>query len=66
MITFAEGIDVIGLSETKLKQISSKFIFKNNPHYNAYFEIDTSSSNGSGVGIVIANLPATSTGLKDY
>ncbi|HKQ21977.1 MAG TPA: endonuclease/exonuclease/phosphatase family protein, partial [Nitrososphaeraceae archaeon] len=50
-----EHIDILGLSETKLNITSSKLIFKNNQQYKAFFNNDSDSPRGSGVGIIISN-----------
>src|SRR2546421_8793664 len=50
-----DKIDIIGLSETKLNQTASKYIFKNNKHYKAFFNNDSDSPMGSGVGLIISN-----------
>ena len=47
-------IQFLGLAETKLLHKQSKYIYKNNPHYNAYFNNDSPTSNGSGVGLLVA------------
>ncbi len=52
---YLDNINIMGLSETKLNPTASKYIFKNNQHYKAYFNNDSTSPTGSGVGIVIDN-----------
>ena len=49
-------IDIFGLSETKISNSSAKIAFKNfNNKYHSYFNNDTSSTSGSGVGIIVSN-----------
>src|SRR6266480_2070756 len=50
-----DHIDIIGLFETKLNTTASKYIFRNNKHYKAFFNNDSDSPMGSGVGIIISN-----------
>jgi len=52
---YLDNINIMGLSETKLNPTASKYIFKNNQHYKAYFNNDSTSPTGSGVRIVIDN-----------
>src|SRR5688500_11619307 len=44
-----EDIKIMGLSETKLNPLASKYIFRNNQHYKAYFNNNSTSHTGSGV-----------------
>jgi exonuclease III len=50
-----EHISVIGLSETKIPKSQSKFIYKHLPNFTTYFDNDSVSPMGSGVGIIISN-----------
>src|SRR3989440_5523418 len=52
---YLDNINIMGLSETKLIPTASKYIFKNNQHYKAYFNNDSTSPTGSDVGIIIDN-----------
>src|SRR3954471_16955738 len=50
-----EHISVIGLSETKIHKLQSKFIYKHLTNFTTYFDNDSVSPMGSGVGIIISN-----------
>src|SRR2546430_7082000 len=50
-----DHIDIIGLFEIKLNKTASKYIFRNNKHYKAFFNNDSDSPMGSGIGIIISN-----------
>src|SRR5277367_6958112 len=49
-----EQIDVLGLSETNLKNITAKEIYKRNTKYTSYFA-NMSDHLGSGVGLIFHN-----------
>ncbi len=48
-------VNIFGLSETKLSNSTAAFSFKQfNNKYTSFFNNDTSSTNGSGVGIIVS------------
>src|SRR5436305_14476188 len=47
-------IAIMGLSETKLQNKNSKFLYKNNTEYDAFFDNSSDHPNGSGVGLIIS------------
>src|ERR1043165_7091167 len=47
-------IAIMGLSETKIHNKNSKFIYRNDTDYDAFFDNSSSKPNGAGVGIVIS------------
>src|SRR5688572_4973478 len=58
IIDFIElnNIDFFGLSETKISNTAAKFAFKKyNNNFTSFFNNDTSSTSGSGVGIIVSN-----------
>ena len=50
-----DHISIIGLSETKVSHSQSRFIYKSTNNYTTYFDNDSSSPMGSGVGFIISN-----------
>src|SRR5436190_12046155 len=50
-----ERIDILGLSETKLSPSTSKYAFKRNINFKYFFNNDSTSYTGSGVGLIISN-----------
>src|SRR5579871_1017736 len=47
-------IDIMGLSETKLSRINSRYIMRNSSQFVQFFNNDSDTPNGSGVGILIS------------
>ena len=47
-------IAIMGLSETTLQNKNSKFLYKNNTEYDAFFDNSSDHPNGSGVGLIIS------------
>jgi exonuclease III len=50
-----EHISILGLSETKIPHHQSNFVYKHLPSYTTYFNNESSSPMGSGVGLIISN-----------
>ena len=50
-----DHISIIGLSETKISRSQSKFIYKQLPKHTTFFDNDSSTPMGSGVGMIISN-----------
>src|SRR3954454_22043768 len=48
------NIDILGLSETKLTNKSSKYIYKNNSEYITYFDNKNEHTIGSEVSLIFA------------
>src|SRR3954453_22781132 len=48
------NIDILGLSETKLTNKSSKYIYKNNSEYVSYFDNRNEHTMSSEVGLIFA------------
>src|SRR5215213_10449224 len=48
-------IDVMGVSETNMHPSTSKYTFRNNSHYRSYFNNDSPTIRGAGVGLLISN-----------
>lgn len=50
----SDHISIMGLSETKLRPNQSRFIYKHIDDYSFYFNNDSDSVHGSGVGLIIS------------
>src|SRR5436853_6552639 len=48
-------INIMGLSETKLRDKTGKFVFKNNSNYIAYFHNNKDNINSTGVGLIVSS-----------
>src|SRR6266536_3861154 len=48
-----QNIQICGVSETNLNELSSKLIYKKNDNYRAFFTNNQSNVRGSGTGIVM-------------
>src|SRR6185437_8076271 len=51
----SDHISIMGLSETKLRPNQSRFIYKHIDAYSFYFNNDSDSVHGSGVGLIVSN-----------
>jgi len=52
------NIDILGLSETKLIDRSSRLLYKKNDKYIAYFNNDNLNSQGTGVSLIFSKVYA--------
>src|SRR5437868_6196749 len=48
-------INIMGLLETKLRNRTGKFIFKNNSNYTSFFHNNKDNVNSIGVGLVVSS-----------